>query len=200
MLRLLPFPVTSALLLAVCLTYAKAQSSPADISITVSNRSDVELSLRLVAAPGVPLPPSLAPAVSPHGSAAPASPAQPFGLQRAVKPGQASILAIKPGQYRLQANSAPSAAGMARPLNGFVSATNAEVWIFDLARKEQGLKLPYGEWDMRVPTRPEFRLSSLPESPRLPLPQRNQRQNSSTPPGLALPVRTLKLPESSSSK
>jgi hypothetical protein len=195
--------MASTLLFAVGLTSAQEASGPAEISITISNRSGVELSLDILESPGIPQPPSIAQSAASMGapkaraSALPTKPRQSPGLR--VKPGRSSTLALKPGQYHLRAESL-SRGHSTQVTMGFVSVTNAEVWVFNLDENGQTIGGQDRKWVMEVPSRPGFRLSTSPENSTLPLPQRISRPAYSPPPSFAPPLRAPRPSGTNSSK
>lgn len=118
----------------------------------------------------------------------------PLNKQVTVKPSQATVLEMVPGQYHL--NIVPRVIRHKPPPTffvGFISITNSETWIFKLEPKAQEIELQtagqFWEWNLEVPSRPGFRLSSSPEPGILPLPPRPERFGVESP---ALPPRPLR--------
>jgi hypothetical protein len=179
--------IAAALLIAGCSLLAQDHPGSAKLSITVSNRSDKELPLTLYEEPEIPPPPpptasyvSPAPRQPPFPAEGEAKPPQPVHMKasirppitRLIQPNQSITLEIPPAQYHLATMGVLStnlAGGGYSAFGGYISITNAELWIFTWEPKGQQV----ADWKLEVPARPGLRLSGLPE--RAPVPLRQLR-------------------------
>ncbi len=180
-------------LATACALAAQGQTDTTDVSVTISNCSDTALTLTLresLKPPMLPPPESFA---ARHTNSAPSATrmgsmtnevrhlARPVWEQIPAK--QSITIKIPPGEYSLGAAAAAPPSPRDRhhlkvvmPLNGYISITNKERWVFSSSLDKKGqdevLSWEFWKWQLEVPSRPGFLLSQLPEhlSNKSPLP------------------------------
>jgi hypothetical protein len=197
MKRPLSIRIAAILLAGACTLAAQNQpNASATISITVSNRSDLDLTLTLFEGRRM-LPPAM-PSLSSTSPQLPPSvelktnQVQNGFIKQTVGSNQSAILEVSPGQYHLDALLTPPGPKMPSPnFGGYISITNAEVWIFTLEQKEQKVGRASWEWNLEVPSRPGFQLAILPEREQISRPQRTQRPDSPSPLEHPIPTRAI---------
>jgi hypothetical protein len=166
--RSLPFQVVAALLVASGFLFAQEQPSSGHLSITVSNQMAGRLTLYLLRVPFIP-PPSTPLSSDPGQTPLPMPKNEPV-KPATVQPKQSAALKVSPGQYELHAIVAPTLGGkVVSPLRGFISVTNAEVWLFKLEEKDEQIGGPSFHCNLEVPSRPGFHLLISPEGSSLPV-------------------------------
>lgn len=227
MIRLLPVQIAVVLFTSVCTLVGEIQSNTtATVSITISNQSDVVLTLRINEAMFLPSPPRPVD-LSPSQHQIPYRPLRAMNTNRfraaqAVKSGGSVTIEIPPGDYQLFISGSPQRSTpptsppeqplprprLAAPLHGFLSISNAETWIFKINSSSnfqasvsangpdvpaRVYRIDRPSWNMEIPSRPGFRLSALPESPKPSRPQRDQPLDTAAP--ARVPTPEMKAPQ-----
>src|ERR1035437_2525782 len=171
-----PIRVMATLLIAGGLLPALEPPGGATISITVSNQNDVSATLGVLEVPPPVLPPSLAaPSLAPRRTPSPAEVKMEPGhamyrKQTTIQPDQSAVFDLRPGQYMLQTMPLPRGDKMLAPFRGYISVTNAEVWLLKLEQKDNENSGPTLVWKVEVPSRPGFHLSPYSDLEELKLP------------------------------
>jgi len=227
--RWLPAQIVVVLFTGVCLLAGEIQTNAsAAVSVTISNQSDVILSLRINEVM-VPLPPPRPVSLSPSQRQQPYQP--PLALKtnwfrtaQAVNPGNTTTIEIPPGDYQLFILGSPPRPTPvapppgrpapppipAAPLHGYLSVSNAETWIFKINSSSniqasvsaKGPDVPARvyridrpSWNMEIPSRPGFRLSTSRAFPKPSLPQRVQPETATPVPPVRVPAPELIAPQ-----
>ena len=155
--------------------FLPAQDLPGSgkLSITVSNQSVASLTLGLREMPSFLLPSrqtslSTAPQQMPLSAEPNNDPAHRINVKpTTIQPNQSATLELPPRQYHLYTMGPWLNGKLVRPLDGYISVTNAEVWPFKLEEKDEEIRGPALHWKLEVPARSGFHLSPSPEWPKV---------------------------------
>lgn len=162
--------MVAALFIAGGSLLAQEQTGGSGVSITVSNQADAVLTLRVQEMPTPQRPPSLTSSgLAPQQTSSPTVPERHpphrmFSTERTFQPKRGAALQLPSGEYHLDTMGPPIGGKMLRPLQGFISITNAEVWLFKLEEQDEKYGQASLHWKLEVPSRPGLDLSQIPQS------------------------------------
>ena len=173
----LPIISIIVVLIAACATVpAQNQTSAPDtISITVSNRSDRNMTLTLLPVQR-PQPPRIRIGTASTPQSLPplevkTNAVQTVQVEQTVRSNHFAVVELHPGLYRLGMNPPVPEFG------GFLSVTNSETWIFSTETTKQSAGDGSKNWKLEVPSRPGLQLIK----PVTPPPSAQQADASLTP-------------------